>query len=111
MKVAPEERDPAIMDACNLRSLPHSLAPPSPPGLLIPRVEHSVARRPRARCRPGSLESPDFPAAVTEAAADNQDAHNTMADYFFTDGPAINSIIVALADAFYEAAVDQQVDS
>ncbi|MYT30911.1 MULTISPECIES: DEAD/DEAH box helicase family protein [unclassified Streptomyces] len=57
------------------------------------------------------LESPDFQAAVTEAVADNQDAHNTMADYFFTDGPAINSIIVALADAFYEAAVDQQVDS
>ncbi|MET9729825.1 hypothetical protein ABZZ79_03895 [Streptomyces sp. NPDC006458] len=46
-----------------------------------------------------------------EAVADNQDAHNTMADYFFTDGPAINAIIVALADAFYEAAVDQQVDS
>lgn len=57
------------------------------------------------------LESPDFQAAVTEAVADNQDAHNTMADYFFTDGPAINSIIVALADAFYEAAIDQQVDS
>ncbi|MEU6811104.1 DEAD/DEAH box helicase family protein [Streptomyces sp. NPDC046831] len=55
------------------------------------------------------LESPDFQAAVTEAVADNQDAHNTMADYFFTDGPAINTIIVALADAFYEAAVDQQL--
>ncbi|WP_423833853.1 type I restriction endonuclease subunit R [Streptomyces manipurensis] len=57
------------------------------------------------------LESQDFQAAVTEAVADNQDAHNTMADYFFTDGPAINAIIVALADAFYEAAVDQQVDA
>ncbi|MFJ1616645.1 type I restriction endonuclease subunit R [Streptomyces sp. NPDC088251] len=57
------------------------------------------------------MESQDFQAAVSEAVADNQDAHNTMADYFFTDGPAINSIIVALADAFYEAAVDQQVDS
>ncbi|MFE5816949.1 type I restriction endonuclease subunit R [Streptomyces sp. NPDC056479] len=57
------------------------------------------------------LESPDFQAAVTEAVADNQDAHNTMADYFFTDGPGINSIIVALADAFYEAAVDHQVDT
>lgn len=34
-----------------------------------------------------------------------------MADYFFTDGPTINSIIVALVNAFYEAAVDQQVDS
>ncbi|MEV7656451.1 hypothetical protein AB0O39_20000 [Streptomyces anulatus] len=57
------------------------------------------------------VESQDFQAAVTEAVAANQDAHNTMADYFFTDGPAINSIIIALADAFYEAAVDQQVDS
>ena len=34
-----------------------------------------------------------------------------LADYFFTDGPTINAIIVALADAFYEAAVDQQVDT
>ncbi|MCX5155576.1 DEAD/DEAH box helicase family protein [Streptomyces sp. NBC_00291] len=57
------------------------------------------------------VESQDFQAAVTEAVADNQDAHNTMADYFFTDGPAINAIIVALADAFYEAAVDPQEDS
>ncbi|MFI6151918.1 type I restriction endonuclease subunit R [Kitasatospora sp. NPDC051170] len=53
------------------------------------------------------MESQDFQAAVTEAVADNQDAHNTMADYFFTDGPAINVIILALADAFYEAAVTQ----
>jgi type I restriction enzyme R subunit len=56
------------------------------------------------------LESQDLQAAVTEAVADNQDAHNTMADYFFTDGPAINAIIVALADACYQAAADQQVD-
>ncbi|MGH1561444.1 type I restriction endonuclease subunit R [Mumia sp. DW29H23] len=53
------------------------------------------------------MESQDFQAAVTEAVADNQNAHNTMADYFFTDGPAINGIIVALADAFYEAAIDE----
>ena len=52
------------------------------------------------------MESQDFQSAVTEAIADNQEAHNTMADYFFTDGPAINGIIVALADAFYEAAID-----
>ena len=57
------------------------------------------------------VESPDFQTAVTEAVADNQGAHNTMADYFFSDGPAINSVILALADAFYEAAADQQVDS
>lgn len=50
------------------------------------------------------LESQDFQAAVTEAVVENQDAHNTMADYFFSDGPGINDVIVALADAFYEAA-------
>ncbi|WP_333768185.1 type I restriction endonuclease subunit R [Streptomyces sp. IBSBF 2435] len=65
----------------------------------------------KANSKKQFLESPDFQAAVTEAVADNQDAHNAMADYFFTDGPAINAIIVALADAFYEAAIDQQADS
>ncbi|SEB29347.1 type I restriction enzyme, R subunit [Rhodococcus pyridinivorans] len=53
------------------------------------------------------MESQDFQAAVTEAVVDNQEAHNTMADYFFSDGPAINAVIMALADAFYEAAIDQ----
>lgn len=55
------------------------------------------------------LESQDFQSAVTEAVSDNQGAHNTMADYFFSDGPAINGVIVSLADAFYEAAVDERV--
>lgn len=54
------------------------------------------------------MESQDFQAAVTEAVVDNQDAHNTMADYFFSDGPGINGVIVALADAFYEAATDDE---
>lgn len=53
------------------------------------------------------LESQDFQAAVTEAVIDNQGAHNTMADYFFSDGPGINGVIIALADAFYEEAVAQ----
>jgi type I restriction enzyme R subunit len=56
------------------------------------------------------VESKDFQAAVTEAVAENQEAHNTMADYFFSDGPGINAVITALADAFYEAAIDQQTD-
>ena len=56
------------------------------------------------------MESQDFQAAVTEAVADNQEAHNTMADYFFSDGPGINAVVLALADAFYEAAIDQQTD-
>ncbi|SDU29312.1 type I restriction endonuclease subunit R [Gordonia westfalica] len=54
------------------------------------------------------MESQDFQAAVTEAVIDNQEAHNTMADYFFSDGPAINGVITALADAFYEAAIDHK---
>lgn len=53
------------------------------------------------------LESQDFRSAVTEAVSDNQGAHNTMADYFFSDGPALNGVIVSLADAFYEAAIDE----
>ncbi|VFA96286.1 type I restriction endonuclease subunit R [Nocardia cyriacigeorgica] len=53
------------------------------------------------------MESQDFQAAVTEAVLDNQQAHNTMADYFFSDGPSIDAVIMALADAFYEAAVEQ----
>lgn len=55
------------------------------------------------------LESQDFQSAVTEAVSDNQGAHNTMADYFFSDGPGINGVIVSLADAFYEAAIDSAV--
>jgi type I restriction enzyme R subunit len=74
-------------------------------------ADPDLVRQTKVNTKKQFVESPDFQAAVTEAVADNQDAHNTMADYFFTDGPAINSIIVALADAFYEAAVDQQVDS
>ena len=57
------------------------------------------------------LESQDFQSAVTEAVADNQGAHNTMADYFFSDGPAVNGVILALADAYYEAALDQPVSA
>src|SRR5204862_2774374 len=56
------------------------------------------------------MESQDFQAAVAEAVADNQQAHNTMADYFFSDGPGISAVIMALADAFYEAAIDDRTD-
>jgi len=31
-----------------------------------------------------------------------------MADYFFSEGPGINGVLLALADAFYEAATDEQ---
>ncbi|MFF6884585.1 type I restriction endonuclease subunit R [Streptomyces sp. NPDC012421] len=74
-------------------------------------ADPNLVKQTKVNTKKQFVESQDFQAAVTEAVADNQDAHNTMADYFFTDGPAINSIIVALADAFYEAAVDQRESS
>ncbi|UYB40167.1 hypothetical protein SLV14_002757 [Streptomyces sp. Je 1-4] len=74
-------------------------------------TDPNLVQQTRVNSKKQFLDSQDFQAAVTEAVADNQGAHNMMADYFFTDGPAINSIIVALADAFYEAAIDLQVDS
>jgi type I restriction enzyme R subunit len=42
---------------------------------------------------------------------ENQEAHNAVADYFFSDGPGISAVIAALAEAFYEAASDQQADA
>ncbi len=69
-----------------------------------------LVRQTRANSRKQFMESPDFQAAVTEAVAGNQEAHNTMADYFFGDGPGVGAVVAALADAFYEAAVDQQPD-
>ncbi|GAA1214042.1 type I restriction endonuclease subunit R [Prauserella alba] len=56
------------------------------------------------------MESQDFHTAVTEAIVDNQGAHNTMADYFFSDGPAIDDIKTELANAFYEAALEENED-
>lgn len=54
-----------------------------------------------------------FRSLVTETAADNQDAHNTVAvaDYSFSEETGVNAVITALADAFYEAAVDQWADA
>jgi type I restriction enzyme R subunit len=66
-----------------------------------------LVKQTRVNSKKQFLESQDFQTAVTEAVVDNQDAHNTMADYFFSDGPGINGVIVALADAFYEAAIDE----
>ncbi|MFC7386946.1 type I restriction endonuclease subunit R [Sphaerisporangium rhizosphaerae] len=69
-----------------------------------------LVQQTRVNSKKQFMESQDFQSAVTEAVADNQQAHNTMADYFFTDGPAIKGVIVALADAFYEAAIDKEAD-
>jgi len=74
----------------------------------------AAARQPEAgQPDQGELEeaipgSRDFQAAVIEAAVGNQEAP-TMADYF-SDSPGTNAVIAALADAFYEAAIDQRPD-
>ncbi|WP_199564974.1 hypothetical protein [Spongiactinospora rosea] len=68
-------------------------------------TDPALVQQTRVNSKKQFMESQDFQSAVTEAVADNQQAHNSMADYFFTDGPAIKGIVVALADAFYEAAI------
>ena len=66
-------------------------------------ADPDLVQQTRVNSKKQFMESQDFQSAVTQAITDNQEAHNTMADYFFTDGSAIPGVIVALADAFYEA--------
>jgi type I restriction enzyme R subunit len=54
-------------------------------------------------------ESPDFDEAVVDAVADNQGAHNKIADYFWSDAPGRPSLILALAKAFHELAAEAGV--
>ncbi|XRQ08871.1 hypothetical protein ACN3XK_72375, partial [Actinomadura welshii] len=70
-------------------------------------TDPDLVQQTRVNSKKQFMESQDFQSAVTQAITDNQQAHNTMADYFFTDGPAIPSVIAALADAFYETATDE----
>ena len=69
--------------------------------------EPDLVAQTRVNTKKQFMESQDFQAAVTEAVVENQDAHNTMADYFFSDGPGVSGVVVALADAFYETAVER----
>jgi hypothetical protein len=66
-----------------------------------------LVRLTRVNTKKQFMDLDEFQTTVTEAVVDNQDAHNTIADYFYSDGPGINAVIVALAAAFYEAAVDR----
>jgi len=54
-------------------------------------------------------ESPDFDEAVVDSVADNQGAHNKIADYFWSDSPGRPTIILALAKAFHELAAEVDV--
>jgi type I restriction enzyme R subunit len=77
------------------------------PAIVGPCLVKARVNQTKVNSKKQFMESRDFQAAVTEAVADNQNAHNTMADYFFSDGPGTNTVITALADVFYEAAFDQ----
>lgn len=54
-------------------------------------------------------ESPDFDEAVVDAVSDNQDAHGRIADYFWSSAPGRPTVILALAKAFHEMAVEGEV--
>jgi type I restriction enzyme R subunit len=80
-------------------------------GLVQQLLDHpDLINQAKVNSKKQFMESQDFQTAVTEAVVENQEAHNTMADYFFSDGPGISAVIVALADAFYETAIDQQAE-
>jgi len=53
------------------------------------------------------VESPDFDDAVTGAVADNQGAHNKMADYFFTNAPGRALLVSDIAKWFYKVAAEE----
>lgn len=54
-------------------------------------------------------ESPDFDEAVVDAVADNQGAHNKIADYFWSNAPGRPTLILAIAKAFHELAAEVDV--
>ena len=49
-------------------------------------------------------DSPDFDDAVQEVVADNQGAHNKMADFFFSDHPRKYELVMSIAEWFYTVA-------
>ncbi|MFC7625568.1 type I restriction endonuclease subunit R [Microlunatus sp. GCM10028923] len=74
-------------------------------------VNTELIKQTKANSKKQFIESQDFQDAVTEAVAENQNAHNIMADYFFTDSPRLKGLLVDLANAFYEAAIDQPANN
>lgn len=54
------------------------------------------------------IESPDFDDAVTGAVADNQGAHNKMADFFFTSTPGKSQLLADIAKWFYRVAGEEE---
>jgi type I restriction enzyme R subunit len=69
-------------------------------------ADEGLVRQARVNTPKQFRESPDFDDAVTGAVADNQGAHNKMADYFFSDAPGRVQLVADIARAFYEFAAD-----
>ena len=66
----------------------------------------SLVLQAKANSKKAFAESPKFGDAVTSAVADNQNAYNKMADYFFIDSPILNEILSSIAVLFYERATE-----
>ncbi|WP_310962436.1 type I restriction endonuclease subunit R [Nocardioides terrisoli] len=79
-------------------------------GLIDRMLENeSLVQQARVNSIKQFSESPDFDEAVVDAVADNQGAHNKIADYFFTDAPGRSNLVRSLAKAFHELAADGDV--
>lgn len=79
-------------------------------GLLDRMLENeALLQQARANSIRQFAESPDFDEAVVDAVADNQGAHNKIADYFWSDAPGRATLILALARAYHELAAAGEV--
>jgi type I restriction enzyme R subunit len=70
-------------------------------------ADDALVRQAKVNTPKQFVESPDFDDAVTGAVADNQGAHNKMADYFFTNAPGKSVLITDIAKWFYKVAVEE----
>jgi type I restriction enzyme R subunit len=64
--------------------------------------DHALVQQAKINSAKQFVESPDFDDAVTGAVADNQDAHEKMSDYFFTNAPGRSHLISDIAKWFYQ---------
>ncbi|WP_336214718.1 type I restriction endonuclease subunit R [Nonomuraea sp. LPB2021202275-12-8] len=69
-------------------------------------ADDALVQQARVNTAKQFAESPDFDDAVTGAVADNQSAHNKMADYFFTNAPGRSQLVADIAKWFYKVALE-----
>lgn len=66
--------------------------------------DDSLVQQARVNSPQQFADSPDFDDAVQEVVADNQGAHNKMADFFFSDHPRKYELVMSIAEWFYTVA-------